>query len=109
MDHDCNWLNTIMISQLFDVSQASNSSHSTCRLDQVFFGTQDMLGPPRLVNNDLGTQMILMPTCSELITSLALVAIFALSYSKEFEFTIFGLESLPFGHSLLKCPLSRQV
>ena len=62
-----------------------------------------MLGPRRLVNKDLGTQMALGRVVDELII---------LPAPTPFEGTLlikFGLGELPFGQSLPRCPFSRHV
>ena len=92
---------------LFAISlycQVSNASHGTYKGYQVYFGTQAMLGPPRLVKMDFGTQMALVLTRGELITLIAQGSSFTFLSAFKFELTILDLGMLPFGKSYLDVP-----
>ena len=97
-------LDNKMLIAIFLDCQVSNASHGTYKVYQVYFGTQAMLGPPRLVTIDLGTQVAFLLTLGELITLLAQGPLFAFPSTFKFELTSLGLAMLPFGQSFLRCP-----
>ena len=68
-----------------------------------------MLGPRRLVNKDLGTQMALGRVVDELIILPAPTPFEGLLKHKGTLLIKFGLGELLFGQSLPRCPFSRHV
>jgi hypothetical protein len=67
-----------------------------------------MMGPSRLANNDLGTQMALVLECGELITFLAQESNLGLLIISECIDKL-GLGNLLMGQSLHRCPFLWQV
>jgi hypothetical protein len=66
------------------------------------------MGPSRLANKDLGTQIDLVLECGELITFLAQVSFLGLP--REYEWIdMIGLGNLLMGQSLHRCPFLQQV
>ena len=66
------------------------------------------MGPPRLSNKYLGTQMAFVLVLGELITFLAQVSFLRLLSEYEW-IDMVGLEYLLIGQSLQRCPFLRQV
>jgi hypothetical protein len=67
-----------------------------------------LMGPSRLVNKDLGTQMSFVLALSKLITFLAQVAILGCLVTYE-SIDKLGVEKLPMGQSLYRCPFFRHM
>jgi hypothetical protein len=66
------------------------------------------MGPPRLVNKDLGTQMSSVLALGKLITFLAQVVILDCLVTYE-SIDKLEVEKLPMGQSLHRCPFFRHM
>jgi hypothetical protein len=66
------------------------------------------MGPPKLANKYLGTQMAFVLVLGELITFLAQVSFLGLLREYEWIYMV-GLGYLLMGQSLQRCPFLRQV
>ena len=75
------------------------SSPSSCKACQAYFGTHRLMGPSRLVNKNLGTQVSFVLALGKLITFLAQVAIMGCLVTWELIDKL-GLGLLPMGQSL---------
>jgi hypothetical protein len=74
----------------------------TYKLFQTYFGTHFWMGPPRLANKGLGTQMAFVLECGELITFLAQESNLGLLSIVECIDKL-GLRKLPMGQSFHMC------
>jgi hypothetical protein len=77
-------------------------------IDQASFGTQDLLGPSRLVNKYFGTQIARGLLQGELITLIVLVSFLSPIWDI-FSLITLRIKVWVLGQSLLRWPLSRQV